>query len=498
MYTALFVDDEKAVLDNLLSNIAWNDFGVSSILTASDGKEALKEMEAHPVDLLITDIRMPHMDGLELLGIVRVRYPETRCIVLTAYGEFEYARQALSLGVENYLLKPFQQSELEDTVEKALDNLYLHRRNTENLFRENLLLRWVKGTIESEELAERAGLLNINTFQSCYCAVCLYKLGKGCSSRAFRSAFQQFLPHGSEIHALWDDAGHYVMIVGSSALQESSLLEAARKAIADLHYQDLMVAAIGTVVLSSDDLAESYRTANRILDIMDHSDHSCPVLTQSLCANTRNDSLVRKLLDAFHIEGVEERETSYQKLTSWLLAQYSDQDVLLTALSHSLIQLFRQEFPEKSGIQEQIYHRVSRFSPPAENFEGAVRDLLEYSCLLFRYCFEQLSPVIRHAVDYIHAHYSEGLSIKEFCVKYKMNTAYLGFLFRKETGMFFNNYLTQYRICSAILLLQETDRHIGDIAADVGFSSTSYFISCFKKQTGLSPIKFRSTKGETL
>lgn len=141
---------------------------------------------------------------------------------------------------------------------------------------------------------------------------------------------------------------------------------------------------------------------------------------------------------------------------------------------------------------------MPRFSPPAESFEGAVRELLEYSCLLFRYCFEQLSPVIRHAVDYIHAHYSESLSIKEFCVKNKMNTAYLGFLFRKETGMFFNNYLTQYRICSAILLLQETDRQIGDIAAEVGFSSTSYFISCFKKQTGLSPIKFRSTKGESL
>lgn len=298
MYTALFVDDEKAVLDSLLSNIAWNAFGVNSILTASDGKEALKEMEAHPVDLLITDIRMPHMDGLELLGIVRARYPETRCILLTAYGEFEYARQAMSLGVENYLLKPFQQSELEDTVEKALDNLYLHRRNTENLFRENLLLRWAKGTIGSEELAERAGLLNINTFQSCYCAVCLYKLNKGCSFGAFRSAFQQLLPQGSEIHALWDDAGHYVMIIGSPALQEASLRDAARQAITGLHYQDLMVAAVGTIVQSSDDLAKSYRTANRLLDIMDHSDHSHPVLTQDLCTNVGNDSLVRNFLTA--------------------------------------------------------------------------------------------------------------------------------------------------------------------------------------------------------
>lgn len=73
-----------------------------------------------------------------------------------------------------------------------------------------------------------------------------------------------------------------------------------------------------------------------------------------------------------------------------------------------------------------------------------------------------------------------------------MNTAYFGFLFKKETGMFFNNYLTQYRVCCSLRLLETTQMQIGEISEAVGFSSANYYVSCFKKQTGLSPARYRS------
>lgn len=95
-------------------------------------------------------------------------------------------------------------------------------------------------------------------------------------------------------------------------------------------------------------------------------------------------------------------------------------------------------------------------------------------------------------MDYIHTHYAESLSIKEFCNRNKMNTAYFGYLFKKETGMFFNNYLIQYRICRSLRLLEDTQMPVGEIAEAVGFSSASYFVSSFKKQTGISPVKYRS------
>ncbi len=140
MYTVLLTDDEPAILKALSDRIPWQQFGVDA-LTAADGLEALDVMKDKRVDLLITDIRMPHMDGIELLHKVREKYPATHCILLTAYSEFEYARTAMQLGVENYLLKPFQKEEMEATIEKALENIYTSRENSKHLFRNNILLR---------------------------------------------------------------------------------------------------------------------------------------------------------------------------------------------------------------------------------------------------------------------------------------------------------------------------------------------------------------------
>ena len=124
MYTVLLADDEPTILEFLSSSINWKQFGVDTILTAADGYQALQIRQNTNVDLLITDIKMPNMDGLTLLKEVRLSYPDTHCILLTAYGEFEYARTAIQLGVENYLLKPLKKEELEATIEKALDHIY--------------------------------------------------------------------------------------------------------------------------------------------------------------------------------------------------------------------------------------------------------------------------------------------------------------------------------------------------------------------------------------
>jgi two-component system response regulator YesN len=136
MYTVLLVDDEISLLNSLSKEINWPQFGIETVLKATDGEAALEQFKTNRIDLLITDIKMPLMDGLELLRTVRQEYPETHCVLLTAYSEFEYAREALKLGVENYILKPLKSPELEETIEKALDNIYRRRGNADFLFRE--------------------------------------------------------------------------------------------------------------------------------------------------------------------------------------------------------------------------------------------------------------------------------------------------------------------------------------------------------------------------
>ena len=492
MYTAMLVDDEQAVLDSLTHTIQWQQFGVNNLLTASDGLQALAIFKEKKVDLLITDIKMPQMDGLTLLHKVKELYPDTHCILLTAYGEFEYAREAMLLGVENYLLKPFQQEELEKTIEKALDNLYANKANNAQLFRDNILTRWVTGDINADEFSERAQLLDLNVYLKEYCVLTFLKKEK-CSLSALKYALCDKFQNMLTIQSFWN-RDCYVMIAGGASLTTEGLKQALRECAAKLGIEKHFLVSVGSVVQEIDSVPQSYQLAYELLKTTPDTS-SGPVITQDETLQAFRDSLSQGLDALFHIEDSDLRLSGYQQFVRKLLAVSNDTDTIFTALTHSLFRLFEQEFPDKPEIHPQLNTRIhlSRQAAP-ETMEHTIMELLEYSYLLFRYYFDQFSPVIQHAVSYIQRHYSDSLSVKEFCAKNKMNTAYLGFLFKKETGMFFNNYLTQYRICCSLRLLEKTDMQIGKIAEAVGFSSPSYFISCFKKQLGISPIKYRSLR----
>lgn len=120
MTTILIVDDHKHLAESLATTIPWDTHGVDEVRQAYSGMEAVETFEREPIDILITDIRMPVMSGIELIRIVRARYPQTDCILLTGHAEFEYARQAIELETAHYLLKPVKHDELVDAVTKLI------------------------------------------------------------------------------------------------------------------------------------------------------------------------------------------------------------------------------------------------------------------------------------------------------------------------------------------------------------------------------------------
>ena len=164
MYKLMIVDDELTVSQGLCRQIDWESLNIELAGTASSGHEALSLMSRQSIHLLITDVRMPGMDGLTLIKKAKDIHPAIRCIVISAFDEFEYVKQSLKLGVENYLLKPINQGELDETLIKSLKNLEQNQRedlvpSTEmRAFRNNILDRWVNGTIQDYELYERAEL----------------------------------------------------------------------------------------------------------------------------------------------------------------------------------------------------------------------------------------------------------------------------------------------------------------------------------------------------
>lgn len=401
MYTILLVDDEASVTEALRSSIPWTNLGVEKVFTASDGEQALAYFQKQPIDLLITDIKMPVMDGMSLLKHIRSKYPDTHCILLTAFSEFEYARTALRLGVENYLLKPIQMKEVIETIENAIDNMSIHRENKEFLFRENVLRRWLGGAISTDELSERASMLDINIFRGTYCVIGIQKT-KGDTpvslSTYGQTCLGQLTP-AYECSHVWDNSGHFLIIVGGSEINPDHILSVFEGTARKLNIESMLHLVISNVTDSSDNLHILYQEV-------------CFLLKQP---DAFTQSFIRKCAD-------------------------------LTLSADALI-------------------------PDID--------------------YQNLSPIIQKAIDYIHNGYPQSASIKEFCANHTMTTAYIGYLFKKETNVFFNNYLNNYRIAKAIEMLAGTSYKINEIAAKTGFSSTSYFILSFRKITGMTPQKYR-------
>ncbi len=494
MYTVLLVDDEATILDALSSCILWQQFGVGTVLTASDGVQALDIISHQTVHLLVTDIKMPRMDGMTLLKEVRASHPETHCILLTAYGEFEYARQALQLGVENYLLKPLQKEELEETIEKALDNIYTNQKISHHLFRKNILLRWANGNITGEELSERANLLGINLYLPEYCAVCVSPKTASLSLNSYCKACAEQLISSYEVYHFIDDHERAIFLIGGSTIVPEELTACFTEVADKMQLNLLITLTVGSVVPSAEQLPESYLPIVNLMGSTDLSSSEIIITKAKDNSEATENKLVQTLKDLFQYEEEEKRQDAFCDFAVKLLPKdETDSDKQILLLANSLSRLFAQDFPKHPKALEQLHNRIRILGTISDKaaLETSIIELLEYSYLLYRYYIDQLSPIIQSAINYIHQHYADNISIQDFCAKNKMSPAYLGYLFKKETGLFFNNYLTQYRICCSIMLLLDTDQKINDIALSVGFSSPTYYISCFKKQTGLSPIKYR-------
>jgi len=219
MYKVILVDDEPAILNSLRSVIPWEEYGFDTIKCVSNAEEALYYLQCHPVDLLITDIKMPQMNGIILMHRVSKRYKNIGYIVLTAYDEFEYAREALQLGAENYLLKPINVKELEFSVRKALDNLNSRRIAEQTLnsnycvFKDNLLSRWLDGSIEESELRERAGIMSINIFCRNYCVVLLKLLEQSLKINTFLDNIKHYLCSEYNCYYLIESHGAHAFII---------------------------------------------------------------------------------------------------------------------------------------------------------------------------------------------------------------------------------------------------------------------------------------------
>jgi len=521
MYKALIVDDEPIIMDGLSRIIRWKDYGVSIAASASDGYEALSILEKEPADLIITDIKMPGMDGLQLIQSIRERGLHTKIIILSGYDDFIYVKKAATLGIENYLLKPIEEEELSATVQHTVEKLNnekeaeFRQRKNDSILRENILFRWMNGNISESELENRADFLGIRLDREYY-LVCIVHVLKQKNPDGTDQSFLPFAVQNICAELLED---YCSSIVFNSMLNDTIIIFSGSEA--DFRAGNLE-SVLGKVV-------GSLESSLNIDSIVTVGSRDRGHLSASVSYKRAYDLLnYRVLYPANAVISYYDIKQACKHTGCAIKIDYKD---LKSAI-------YRKDIIAAQRFLDEIYRKVNRsngFSPePVKSlaieilynafgtldihqltddpdgiyccnpFEVLSRctlpDLFDWlKKLVAAYirgtqsANEKLSPVINSILKYVDRNYGKEISLKTLSETYHINAAYLGQLFKRETGEFFSGYLNRYRIGKAKDLLKDPTVKESDIVARVGYTNINYFSNLFKKVVGIYPSEYRSS-----
>jgi len=521
LYKIFLVEDEIITRQGIRDNVNWRASGFEFCGEAADGEMALPLLRAAQPDVLITDIKMPFMDGLQLSKIVRERMPWIKIIILSGHDEFEYAHKAINLGITDYLLKPVTVLKLQTVLQNLAAQLDQERKERETLkklqeqvddnramLRERLLFKLVLGGISSTEAIENGQMLGLDLIARYYLVVILrLEIGDRTEQydhdeyKQIQLALTGLAEKNPDVFVLKRDWGDLIMIMKGNTREfledeRDQLLEEVRRVVGKTRYQ--LTVGVGASQERVADVGQSFGDA--LVNIQNSANSRGAVLlpTEGRAALLRLD---RSSLENYLRHGAKDEFVTFfdaylhpfseTVLRSTLVKNYILVDAILATAR--LVN-------EQGGDVDAVLPELNSMETILASIKS-VEQLREqaYKIISVALTFRDNHPdslhknMIRQAREYIGCHYANpDLSLNEVSAQANLSASHFSSVFSQETGQTFKEYLTELRINKARELLRMTSLRSADIAYQVGYSDPHYFSSVFKKNTGLSPLEFRS------
>lgn len=529
LYRVMLVDDEEDVIQAIINKLDWESLGFEVVGMAENGQEALEMSQRLHPDVIMSDIKMPFMDGLTLCRKVKELDRGIKFVIFSGFDEFEYAKESIKLEVEEYILKPIRAIELQgvfERIKKNLDEEIQEKRNVEKLSKyykdslpimgEQFLLNLLEGRIEEEKISELMSFYKINL------------------------------------------AGQYFMVsifkaefTGEDAIQKNQLLSVSLKEIVEDNLQDLcqykaMIYLDNVVVLATmEESLDKIQVVNRMEQI-------CNLSKRVLGANTAagigriykgitnarfsyqeaQNALEYRVLQeanqAIYIEDIEpnkekedEIDTQYvenilkdiklgkkddlSKSIEVFISRLKESQIslhqyriLLTEIMADLIKLGRSyqlELETIFGAQFNIYQDIYQTDSIDTLNERLEEICMKITTSIGRERKDSAKLLADKAKEYIELNYSDPeLSVDVICKYLGLSAAYFSTVFKREVGMTFIMYLTKVRMEHALMLLNTTEEKTYIISSKVGYLEPNYFSYVFKKEYGVSPSKYRANR----
>ena len=527
------VEDEVIIRSGVKKSINWEQEGYEFVGEASDGELAYPMISKEKPDILITDIRMPFMDGLELSRLVKKELPDIKILILSGYDEFEYAKKAIKIGVTEYLLKPISAAKLTEVLnavaetirqeneEKNLLETYFAemRENTER-DKMRLFEKLLMGDLSMGEILEAGERFGMNLGASCY-KIVLFKILANLENHVYAEQMVDACSSVEQAASMME--GVYVFQRGVegwafllTAQDEKSMEESAK-----ILYQNLKQAmknytqleyfgGIGSAVPRIRSLKQSFREADRAFaarfveeanQIISQKEFeksqmeeglkmqgvvqigkSREMLQKFLSNGTRKE--VKAFSDAY-ISRIEE-----ENIRSTMVRQYVVIDVCIVILS------FCERISSANRLQEEaeeLQKMMQKIHSLSEIKKYVVRLLNEAIELRDAESGRRYSDLIAAAKKEIENHYmTEEISLNTVAISVGMSPSYFSSIFSKEAGKTFVEYLTEVRIEKAKEFLMCSSMKTSEIGYEVGYKDPHYFSYIFKKVQGCSPKEYRA------
>lgn len=536
MLKIFLVEDESIVREGLRDNIPWQQYGYKFVGEASDGEMALPMIQKTQPDVLLTDIKMPFMDGLSLSRIVHQEFPDMKIIIISGYDDFEYARQAISVGVEQYLLKPITRASLQKVLTELKAKIESEQeqknyqekfqnetREYEQFSRTNFFMKVFEGRMPVQEIYEEAAKLSLRLNAPCYNLMMFSLLEKreganaGFESEEFARKREEllhyFVRYPEFIVFRWNINTYGVLMQGSAAQMQ----ELADRCLENVERicqpaEDIFdwYAAVGEPVERLSMLAECYSNVNhyfayRFLVPNEHiftrevTDSYMPREEGGKIGDIDCSKVDQELIKDFLLKGSRDEIADF--VDSYLL---SIQEALKSRLFQNYL-VFHIHFVTMSYVEEigcdkkELLEllgeeQIQEVNLTLEELSPYIQNILEKAMeLRDRESDNQSKKVLKKALEYIEENYAqESLSLNTVSGVVNVSPGYFSAIFSQAMETTFIEYVTQKRMEKAKKLLRQTEKHSGEIALEVGYKDPHYFSFVFKKTQGCTPREYRS------
>ena len=519
MKKALLVDDDYLVRSYLKMLPSWKEAGVEIENDVRDGEEALEVLKTTSVDLLITDLAMPLMDGIELIRIVKKQYPEIYIIVLSCHDDFDSVKRAMQEGADEYVLKNTLNEKSLYTLlmsttkklneKKTKEVSVLGSKEEKNadandkFFFFNQILSGILNGEEREEVRVRAGVKG--TYQNS--AVIILKIEQNKSEEDFWTEFergseravflkklqsimeQTVLEYNLTQETLYLGNGIYCCFLDLSGCYKASVMHQKLTSAASSCYkfcrdeQKLFTIGVSNICLGTDAIRQAYQQARMMIKVGFYEENAVIYYEPSRKIGTKLPDSAENLLQELPQLKYKQESETYQRLVEAVIRDFKE-----NLTEGSLVQQWMKRFLSVCGDGELIQQVPQSINEIELQLQKEKEKLFEAEKEELP---ENLSKPVRIAVEYLNSYYKNPVSLNDAAEAAGVNSSYLSFLFSQEMEIGFAGYLLNLRLEHAKKLLKESHLKLWQIAEQSGFNDYHYFSKVFKKNCNVSPAEYR-------